>query len=409
MNAEIIAVGSELLLGQIANTNAQFISKELAEVGINVYFHTVVGDNPQRLKHVIETAEQRADVLLFTGGLGPTKDDLTKETVARHLGVQLVHDPEALHYIEDYFASVNRQMTPNNRKQALVLEGCEVLKNTTGMAPGMALTKQGKVYLMFPGPPHELQPMFLKSALPYLTNTFPELDRIESRVLRFTGIGESQLEHELEDLLSAQTNPTIAPLAKPGEVTLRLTVKHRDPQEAKRLLDACEEKIKARVGEYLYGYGETMLPEALVHTLKEKQQTVAAAESLTGGMFADALIAVPGASSVVKGGVVCYHPDLKVSLLSIQPDVIKTYGTVSEECAKAMAENIRRIAGASIGIGFTGVAGPDDLEGKAPGTVYIAVATENGTTVDSFRFAGSRASVRNRAVRQGMALLLRGE
>ncbi|NGP44066.1 competence/damage-inducible protein A [Bacillaceae bacterium SIJ1] len=407
MNAEIIAVGSELLLGQITNTNAQFLSKELAEIGVNVYYHTVVGDNPDRLRAVLMEAEKRADLILFTGGLGPTKDDLTKEVIGRHLGCPLVHDEKALRYIENYFTSIGREMTPNNRKQALVLEGATVLENRTGMAPGMALQKNNRVYMMFPGPPNELKPMVIHSAIPYLTTHYLDVERIESRVLRFTGIGESQLEHELDDLLTQQTNPTIAPLAKPGEVTLRLTVKEKDPQRAAEMLDACEKSITDRVGEYLYGYGETTLEEAVMDKLLSRERTVAAAESLTGGRFTDALISVPGASKAVLGSVVCYHPSLKMKLLGIPESLITAYGTVSNECAKAMAEAARSMSEADFGIAFTGVSGPDTLEGHPVGTVFIAVATAEGTEVEKLQFAGSRSSIRQRAVRHGLAWLLR--
>ncbi|HSU79497.1 MAG TPA: CinA family nicotinamide mononucleotide deamidase-related protein, partial [Candidatus Angelobacter sp.] len=262
MNAEIIAVGTELLLGQIANTNAQFISKELAEIGMNVFYHTVVGDNSDRLKKAIETAESRAKCLIFTGGLGPTKDDLTKETIASALEVGLTIDEEALKQIEAYFTRVGRPMTENNRRQAVVLEGAHVLPNNNGMAPGMILEKGDHLYILLPGPPSEMRPMFLESVRPYLMRTQGE--PITSRVLRFFGIGESALETELMDLIDNQTNPTLAPLAKEGEVTLRLSAKTSDSVEAQRMLDSLEAKITDRVGEFLYGYGDdNTLPQVV--------------------------------------------------------------------------------------------------------------------------------------------------
>ncbi len=253
MNAEIVAVGSELLLGQIANTNGQFISKQLASIGVDVYTHTVVGDNEQRLNLALKEAHNRSDIVILTGGLGPTKDDLTKETVAKFCGKQLVYDTEALNYIETFFKRHNRFMSPNNKKQALVIEGAQVLANRHGMAPGMLLELDaGKKIALLPGPPSEMKPMFERELLPLLLGASDQ-NAITSRVLHFFGIGESQLEADLDDLIETQTNPTIAPLAGDGEVKLRLTVKHGDPTEAVRLLNEAEEKIQARVANIFMG------------------------------------------------------------------------------------------------------------------------------------------------------------
>ncbi|MDP4156429.1 MAG: CinA family nicotinamide mononucleotide deamidase-related protein, partial [Bacillota bacterium] len=243
MNAEIIAVGSELLLGQIVNTNARYISQNLAEIGINVFYHTVVGDNPDRLKSAIEIAEKRSNLIIFTGGLGPTKDDLTKETIAKHLGKKLVFDQDALDSITAYFERTNRTMTENNRKQALVLEGSHVLPNDHGMAPGMMLADGDHVYMLLPGPPKEMEPMFFVYGRTVLAAQMKTSEKIVSRVLRFFGIGEASLETEIEDLIDRQTNPTIAPLAADGEVTLRLTAKHKDAAVAENMLDDTEKQI----------------------------------------------------------------------------------------------------------------------------------------------------------------------
>lgn len=245
MNAEIIAVGSELLLGQIANTNAKFISNQLSELGINVYYHTVVGDNANRLKSAIEIAESRANLIIFSGGLGPTKDDLTKETIANHLGVSLTFDETALNYIEQFFAKINRPMTENNRKQALILDGSEVLANNHGMAPGMLLEKNNHTYILLPGPPKELEPMFQYEAKPKLVARLNGESVIMSHVLRFYGIGEAELEHKVQHILDTQTNPTIAPLASDGEVTLRITAKSNSEQVAKDLIKTKEDEILA--------------------------------------------------------------------------------------------------------------------------------------------------------------------
>ncbi|MBE2929678.1 competence/damage-inducible protein A [Anoxybacillus flavithermus] len=406
MKAEIIAVGSELLLGQIANTNAQFLSQQLAEIGIDVYYHTVVGDNPQRLTHAIEVAKQRSNLIIFTGGLGPTKDDLTKETIAKMLNKSLVLDEEAWQSICDYFSKTNRPMSPNNRKQALVLEGSHVLKNEHGMAPGMALVVDHVTYMLLPGPPKEMQPMFMKYGRPFLLQKRHVREKIVSRVLRFFHIGESQLETEIEDLIDAQTNPTIAPLASDGEVTLRLTAKHEREEEAKRMIDEVEENILARVRPYFYGYNDETLFSKLLATLKEKDKTLAVAESLTGGLFLKEMTALPTASSVIAGGVVCYTNEIKENVLHVPKEILQTEGAVSGRCAQLLAENVRKLCRSDIGISFTGVAGPDDLEGKPVGTVWIGIATERGTKTFAFTLSGNRQAIRMRTAKYGCYYLL---
>jgi len=408
MNAEIIAVGSELLLGQIVNSNARFISQQLAGLGINVFFHTVVGDNPDRLKSVIEIAEKRSNLIIFTGGLGPTKDDLTKETIARHLGKNLVMDPEALESIELYFKKGNRIMTENNKKQALVLEDSTILPNHHGMAPGMMVEKGNCIYMLLPGPPKEMEPMFLDFGTQALSKQVKTDEKIVSRVLRFFGIGEAALETEIIDLIDKQTNPTIAPLAADGECTLRLTAKHQDLQTAEGMLDEVEGNIKARVGQFLYGYDNTSLVAELMQVLKEKELTISAAESLTGGLFQEELTSVPGVSSVLKGGVVCYTNEVKKNVLKVKPETIDTYGVVSQECAKELAENVAALVSTDIGISFTGVAGPAELEGKPVGTVYIGISIKGKqTVVKKLELGGSREANRSRSVKYGCYYLLK--
>ncbi|MEH7418596.1 competence/damage-inducible protein A [Neobacillus drentensis] len=407
-NAEIIAVGSELLLGQIVNTNARFISQQLADLGINVFFHTVVGDNPDRLLSAIKTAETRANVIIFTGGLGPTKDDLTKETIARHLGKNLVLDQNALESIELYFARTNRVMTENNRKQALVLEGSHILPNDHGMAPGMVLETNGNTYMLLPGPPKEMEPMFRQYGCVALASKDAANEKIVSRVLRFFGIGEAALETEIMDLIDAQSNPTIAPLAGDGEVTLRLTAKHLDENVAQSMLDEVEKAISQRVGQFIYGYDDTSLLAELTNVLKDRNLSITAAESLTGGLFQKELTSVGGVSSVYKGGVVCYSNEVKHNILQVAQETLDIDGAVSEQCAVELAENAARILGADIGISFTGVAGPDELEGKPVGTVYIGVAIKGKpTVVEKLSLGGTREAIRNRAVKYGCYFILR--
>ncbi|WP_078413147.1 competence/damage-inducible protein A [Priestia abyssalis] len=408
MNTEIIAVGSELLLGQIANTNAQFLSKQLAEIGVNVFYHTVVGDNAERLKKTIEVAQKRADLIIFTGGLGPTKDDLTKETIAAMLGKRLVIHQEALDSIEEYFRKTNRVMTPNNRKQALVLEESTILFNHHGMAPGMALKIGDTHYMLLPGPPKEMQPMFQTFGRDYIAKQLGKVERIESRVLRFFGIGESQLETEIEDLLDRQTNPTIAPLAGDGEVTLRLTAKHSSKEEAISMLDEVERQIQERVHEFFYGYEETTLYEEVLNLLKEKGLTIASAESLTGGLFSERLVSLPGAGDIVQGGIICYQNEVKQHVVGVSADTLQDHGAVSQQCAKEMAENVRQLCRSNIGISFTGVAGPKVQEGKEVGTVFMGIAIENEPTeVYHLQLSGGRQSIRTRAVKYGCYYLLR--
>lgn len=408
MNAEIIAVGSELLLGQIVNTNARFLSQQLAELGINVFYHTVVGDNPDRLKSVMEIAEKRSNLLIFTGGLGPTKDDLTKETIARHLNKQLIMDEHALQSIELYFERSKRQMTENNKKQAIVLADSDILPNEHGMAPGMLLDAGKHMYMLLPGPPKEMEPMFLKFGCQALRAKLQEDDIIVSRVLRFFGIGEAMLETEIVDLIDTQSNPTIAPLASDGEVTLRLTAKHQQMDTTLRLLDETEKEILSRVGDYFYGYDQTSLIHELIKIMKEKGLTIACAESLTGGMFQQEFTAIPGAGELLKGGVVCYTNEVKANVLHVRKETIAEKGAVSSQCAAELAENVSRLMNTDIGISFTGVAGPDELEGKPVGTVYIGISI-NGkpVQVEKLNFGGTRESIRVRTVKYGCYFLIK--
>jgi len=407
MNAEIIAVGSELLLGQIVNTNARFLSQQLANLGINVFFHTVVGDNPERLESAIELAEKRADLIIFTGGLGPTKDDLTKETIARHLGKELVIDEDALTSIELYFKRTNRVMTENNRKQALVLSGAHILPNDHGMAPGMVIEAKDHTYMLLPGPPKELEPMFSQYGCQALSKANLAKEVIVSRVLRFFGIGEAALETEIMDLIDAQSNPTIAPLAGDGEVTLRLTAKHVDGKIAQSLLDNLENTINQRVGSFFYGYDQTSLLEEVMKTLQTRKLTITAAESLTGGLFQQGLTSISGASSVFTGGVVCYSNQVKQEILKVRQETLETHGAVSEQCARELAENATKLFKTDLGISFTGVAGPEELEGKPVGTVFIGIAIKGKPTiVEKLILGGTREANRGRAVKYGCHFLL---
>src|SRR5690606_37239133 len=408
MNAEIIAVGTELLLGQIVNSNAKYLSEQLAEIGVNVYHHTAVGDNPNRLREVIEVAESRADLLIFTGGLGPTKDDLTKDTIANHINSKLIEDKHAIKTIMEYSQKTNRRMTENNRKQALVIEGSHVLPNEHGMAPGMFVKNQSKFYMLLPGPPHEMQPMFRKFGLPAILDEIEVKEKIVSRVLRYFGIGESQLEVEIEDILDEQSNATDAPLAADNEVTLRITARHESEEEAAKLIESMEKRVDERVGQYFYGYDQTTIMKELLKVLQERKLTIAAAESLTGGLFQSEMTSIVGVSTMLIGGVVCYSNKSKMKLLNVKEETINTYGVVSEQCAEELAENVRNLLGTSIGISFTGVAGPDSLEGHPAGTVWIGISFE-GKPAKAYKLqlSGSRNGNQKRSVKYGCHYLLK--
>ncbi len=407
MNAEIIAVGSELLLGQITNTNARFISGHLAEIGINVYYHTVVGDNPERLKDSIAIAESRADVIIFSGGLGPTKDDLTKQTIANHLGTTLSMDDAAMTSIAAYFDRVGRPMTENNKKQALVLEGSDVLVNDNGMAPGMMYQNCDHLYMLLPGPPHELEPMFQFEAKPKLVRMLNQENIILSHVLRFYGIGEAELEDRLQDILDQQTNPTIAPLASAGEVTLRITAKTDTTDEAWKLIEGAKEQILERVGDYLYGYDDDSLASKAIDLLKQQGKTISAAESLTAGLFQSELASVSGASAVLSGGVVTYNEQMKVQQLGIAPEFFDKHSVVSKETAVAMATAALEKFGTDIAVSLTGAAGPDAHGEEPVGTVWIGIASAQGAETYRLELSGLRNTNRIRAVKLALHYLIR--
>lgn len=403
MKAEIIAVGTELLLGQVVNTNATFLSEELASLGIDVFYHSVVGDNPNRLEELLTIADKRSDLIVLCGGLGPTDDDLTKQVTARHVGQELVRDEPGYHQLKAFFENSQRRMTENNLRQTLVFKDGVSLPNPNGLAIGIFYQTAATSYLLLPGPPSELQAMFLTHAKPLLLEQFPQEEVLLSRVLRYYGIGESALVTELADLIENQVNPTIAPYAKPNEVTLRLTVKTADEAQGIKQLDALEETVQARVGAYFYGYGEqNSLAETVVELLIEKKKTVTAAESLTAGLFQATLGGIPGVSEVFPGGFVTYSAAIKSKLLGIDPGLLESYGTVSQECAEAMAVYARKQAETDYAVAFTGVAGPDELEGQPKGTVWIALASDKGVSSQLYHFNRDRAYIRYSAVMAGL-------
>lgn len=401
-------VGTELLLGHILNTNAQFLSQRLAEAGIDVYRQTVVGDNPGRLAAAVREALGRAEVLITSGGLGPTSDDLTRETVAAVLGLELREDPAGLAAIRSFFAERGRPMPPINAKQALVPEGGWALPNRHGTAPGVLVEHQGRVVVMLPGPPHELEPMFDESVLPYLVARLPAAATIVSRVLRLCGIGESEVQTRLADLIEAQDAVTIAPLASPGEVKLRLTTKAATREAGLMAIGPVEESIRARLGRQVYGVDDQTLAGATAGLLLAQGLTLAVAESCTGGLLGAQLTEVPGISAAFWGGVIAYANDLKAGLLGVPAELLAQRGAVSREVTAAMAAGVRRATGAGLGLAISGIAGPGGGTADKPvGLVYLAIHAEDWpeAAVQQWRFRGSRQVVRLRAVRQALVML----
>lgn len=383
MKAELIAVGTEILTGQIVNTNAQFLSEKFAELGIDVFFHTAVGDNEERLLSAIDIASKRSDLVVLCGGLGPTEDDLTKQTLAAYLQRTLVFDEAANQRLDDFFATRPQYVrTPNNERQAQIIEGFTPIQNITGLAVGGIQEVDGVTYVVLPGPPSELKPMVNENLIPLLSTNQTKL---YSRVLRFFGIGESQLVTVLKDLIDNQTDPTIAPYAKTGEVTLRLSTKAKNQAAADAKLDILEAEILAikslegqPLDELHYGYGEdNSLAQVTFELLKEKGKTVTAAESLTAGLFQSNLADFAGASQVFKGGFVTYSIEEKAKMLQIPLADLQQHGVVSDFTAEKMAEQARRLTGADFGLGLTGVAGPEELENQPAGTVFIGLATKD--------------------------------
>ena len=411
MKAEIIAVGTEILTGQIVNTNAQFLSEKLAEIGVDVYFQTAVGDNETRLISLLEIAQKRSNLVILTGGLGPTEDDLTKQTLAQFLGRHLTFDAQAQAKLDDFFAHrPDYARTPNNERQAQIVEGSIPLSNETGLAVGGMIEVDGVTYVVLPGPPSELKPMVLNELLPRLTTGA----KLYSRVLRFFGIGESQLVTILSDLIEEQTDPTIAPYAKTGEVTLRLSTKATSQDEAQKALDNLEEKILARqtfegvaLKDICYGYGEeASLASVVVEELKKQHKTITAAESLTAGLFQATLADFSGVSAIFKGGFVTYSLEEKAKMLDIPQVELEKHGVVSAFTAEKMADQARLKTQSDFGVSLTGVAGPDSLEGHPAGTVFIGLSQASGTEVVQVNIAGrSRADVRKIAVMHAFNLV----
>ncbi len=376
---EIISVGTELLLGDILNTDAQFLSQELAKLGFGVLHQSVVGDNHDRLLSALGQAAERSDIIILSGGLGPTPDDLTKEVACEFFQKELVLHEESLTRMTKYFTNKGLEMPESNKKQAMLPEDCVVFTNNNGTAPGLGMEKDGKHILLLPGPPRELKPMFLESAVPYLKQFSDKV--IISHNIRTFGIGESAMSQEVENLLENE-NPTVAPYAKDGEALLRVTAMADNEEEAEKLCQPVIEEIRNRIGEYIYGIDYTCIEEAVVELLREKGLKLATAESCTGGLIGKRITNISGASAVFDCGIISYSNDIKHRILGVNEDDLKKYGAVSEQVAKQMATGVLKLSGADVAVSVTGIAGPtSDGTNKPVGLSYIALADKDNVWV----------------------------
>ena len=398
MKAEIITVGTEILLGDILNTNCRYLSRELAAMGIEMYYQITVGDNEERLLKTLEESLNRSDIVICTGGLGPTEDDITKEVCAKYFGYELELHKPSLDAMIERFKHMNRVPTKNNEKQAYFPKEAYILKNDNGTAPGCIMEKEGKMIVVLPGPPREMESMFENYVKPYLSKLTNDV--IESEVLRIIGVGESKVENDILDIIDSQTNPTIATYAKGYECTLRITAKAKSVEEAKELIKPMSDEMKRRFGQSLYATGETSIEEVVSKILVENNLKIAVAESCTGGMVSASLINYPGISSVFMEGCVTYSNEAKMKSLGVKKETLDVYGAVSDKCAKEMASGVAARYNTNIGIATTGIAGPDGGTDEKPvGLVYFGIYINGKVISKKYVFNGDRQGVRERATR----------
>ena len=396
MRCELLSVGTEILLGDIVNTNAQFLAKELASMGIDIYYQSVVGDNKERMLQAFKEGLNRSDMIITTGGLGPTKDDMTKELACEYFGYKCELHEESLESIKEYFRRMGREFVESNEKQAYFPKEAIILKNNAGTAPGAIIKKDDKTIIVLPGPPSEMKRMFNESVRPYLEKLTGYT--IVSEVVRIHGVGESKVEELVQDLIDNGKNPTVAPYAKEGEVTLRVTAKAKTKEEGEKLIDPVLTEIKNRLGDSIYNIGEEGLNLTVAKLLVDKKLTIGTSESCTGGLLGAGLIDYPGISSSFLEGAITYSNEAKIKTLGVKEETLEKFGAVSEETAREMAEGIRKRCGADIGVSTTGIAGPDGgTDDKPVGLVYIGLSIGDKTIVTRNVFNGDRNSVRRRA------------
>lgn len=406
MKSEIICVGTELLLGDQVDTNSPFLAKKLADLGIDVFFQSNVGDNVARLQEIIKIAVGRSDLIILTGGLGPTKDDLTKEALAAFLNIPLYEDPTEALRLKEFFRRRGQEMPPNNLKQALIPQGAIILENSVGTASGVILENNSKYFILLPGPPNEMQHVFQKGVIPWLTEkTQGTRMGIYSQTLKFIGISESKLEDELMDLFHSQNNPTLALLAKEGEIHCRITAKVPNKEAFLEIIRPLKIEIINRVGEYYYGMDQEQLEEIIVNLLKGKGLTLATAESCTGGLIAKRITDVAGSSQCFKGSIVAYNDEIKAKVLNVPENVLATWGAVSSETALLMAQGALNLLNTDLALSITGIAGPGASEGKPVGLVYIALVGKGINICQKIIFSGNREKIRWRSSNQALDIL----
>lgn len=405
MVVELISVGTEILLGNIVNTNAAYLADQCARLGLSCFYQSVVGDNEERLTQVLDMAAGRSDIVILSGGLGPTKDDLTKETAAKYFGKKCFMDESVKAEITEYFQKMGREITENNWKQALVPEGAIVVHNENGTAPGIIMEEGKCCVILLPGPPNELIPMFEKEIVPYLQKKSPEI--IYSQMVKVCGIGESKAETMVADLMEKQGNPTLAPYAKTGEVHFRVTAKAENKKEARKLTQPMVKELKRRFGNSIYTTEEEVtLEQSVVELLLANKLTVSTVESCTAGLLAARLVNVAGASEVFKSGYITYSNKAKRRMIGVKKSTLEKYGAVSEQVAVQMVKGAAMLSKADVAVGITGIAGPDGgSEEKPVGLVYIACFVNGTVTVKEYHFSGNREKIRQSSVSNALIFM----
>ncbi|MDY6029731.1 MAG: competence/damage-inducible protein A [Acidaminococcaceae bacterium] len=406
MRVEVINTGTELLLGDILNTNFQYISKKLNYLGFDVLYQTTVGDNPQRMKQVLQQAMERSDIIITSGGLGPTRGDITKEVVTELCGLETYMDLGIWGNISDYFYQKGMIMPQNNEKQAYIPLGAEILENSVGTAPGIWLESDGKVFILLPGPPAELEDVFSKQLMPRLMKRYGNLGSIVSRVIHLRKIGESQAAELLDTLIVEQTNPTVALYARKGEVVIRITAKASNYDEAKKMLDNFEVKIRQQLGDHIYGIDDEPLAAALGKLLSERGKRLAIAESCSGGLVSSMITDISGASEYFAGAAVTYTNEAKQKLVNVSDQTLQKHGAVSKETACEMAVGVKDLFGSDYGLSITGNAGPGASEGKQIGLVYIAMASDEEVYCEEYRFLSTRIENKQRIAVEAISMVI---
>ena len=406
MIVEIVTTGTELLLGQIINTNSAYMAEGLNNIGFDVLYQSTVGDNRVRMENVLAHALTRADIVITSGGLGPTQGDITKEVTAKLFNRELKLHEESLDRIKSHFKKIDRIMTDNNIRQAMIPVGAKAITNYAGTAPGVVIENEGKVIINLPGPPSEMKDMFDRSIKPFLKEKYGYKSVIISRVLNTFGIGESSLEEQIKDLILAQKNPTLALLVRPSGVIIRITAKAENAEVARNLIATMETEVRRRIGQYIYAVDDENMEDTVGAILKQKQLTIGCAESCTGGLLTSRLTDVAGSSAYVKGSIISYTNEVKSDELGVLRELLQTKGAVCEDVAKAMAEGIALKMHTDIGVGITGIAGPDGGTDEKPvGLVYIAVAGKNGTTIAKNVFSGKRKAIKYRTTQTALDMI----